>query len=70
LIGVEYKDTSPASLKFLLYVRYRLGVNAGTSREQRKVSVRVLADYREEARALAERFEREGLIKKPSFGLF
>jgi hypothetical protein len=27
------------------------------------VSVKVLADYREEAKALAERFRNEGLIK-------
>ncbi len=63
LVGVEYRDGSPATLNFRLIVHYSTGRQQLPQRMDVTVPVRVLADYREEARALAERFHREGLIR-------
>lgn len=63
LIGVKYKEASPSSLRFKLISRF--GMYEGRSRRlEVNEDVKVLADHRTEAQALAERFEKEGLIKK------
>jgi hypothetical protein len=64
LMDVQYMEGSPATLNFELLVRYSLGVDQSSRRMGLTVPVRVLAEYRDEAKALAERFKKESLFMK------